>query len=181
MRTGQKGGPPPRRITSLKWILPKSAAAAYKTKRAHKPPLRRLWAPAFYALASCDIKDNFRFAVPAIYWQALRFRLVVDSEETAVSVANRACNPSVLYFNFTMFRAQMQGFFLSFIAVCVGLICYIHVNFSLSIRSRRRKTPRLMSPNRKRPLHFCAFSSVNRLSSRKIFPRLKSHTNSLQS
>ncbi len=60
-------------------------------------PLGRSWAPAFYALASCNIQDDFRLAVPAPYRQAVGLRFRIDAEQFAIASAVRTDNPSVHY------------------------------------------------------------------------------------
>lgn len=60
-------------------------------------PLGRSWAPAFYALASCNIQDDFRLAVPAPYRQAVGLRFRIDAEQFAIASAVRTDNPSVYY------------------------------------------------------------------------------------
>jgi len=47
------------------------------------------WAPAFNALASRNIQDQFRFAVRAVNRQASRFRIWGNSQQATVPLAHR--------------------------------------------------------------------------------------------
>lgn len=87
------------------------SAAAYKTKKSPQPPLRRLWALALSALASPDIQYHFRFTVPTVDRKALGLCVFIDPQKPMISIANRACNPSILYVHFTTYFLKMQVFF----------------------------------------------------------------------
>ena len=76
------------------------------------------WAPAFNALASLDMQDDLLFAVPAENRQAIRLGLRGDPQQSPVSAAYRAGDPSVHYGQLTTLIIYSQAIFLRFFRIC---------------------------------------------------------------
>ena len=70
-------------------------------------PLVRSLAPAFDAPASCDVQDDFSFAVPAINREIVCLGVFTDPKQPFIP-AHRTDNPSVLYDKFTGILWELQ-------------------------------------------------------------------------
>ena len=74
-------------------------------------------APAFNALASFDMQDDFRFAVPAEYREAVGAGIGVHMQQPPVAAADWARHPSIRYDQFTTCVVLLQGLSLTFLLI----------------------------------------------------------------
>lgn len=86
----------------------------------NSPSRASLRAPAFYALASVDMQDDLRFAVPAKNRQAIRLGLRGDPQQSLVSPTHWAGDPSVLRDQCITFGFYSQPIFASFFRLCLN-------------------------------------------------------------
>lgn len=76
------------------------------------------WAPAFNALASLDMQDQLRFAVPAKHRESISDGFGIDAQQPLVSAAHWAGDPSVHYGHFSTVGAFLQERSLHFCEIC---------------------------------------------------------------
>ena len=91
------------------------------------------WAPALYALASLDMQDDLRFAIPAKNRQAIRLGLRGDPQQSLVSPTHWAGDPSVLRDQCITFGFYLQPIFASVSVLCLKKSQ--HTSVKLSCRS----------------------------------------------
>ena len=99
----------------------------------NSPSRESLRAPAFYALASLDMQDDLRFAVPAENRQAIRLGLRGDPQQSLVSPTHWAGDPSVLRDQCITFGFYSQPIFASVSFLCLKKSQ--HTSVKLSCRS----------------------------------------------
>lgn len=116
------GGSPGRRaITSRR---------ENKTPESNPDRLGRSWAPAFNALASCDIQDDGLLAVSAIDRKVLSHRVIRDAEQVAVPSTDRTDDPSILHVDFITLHAIGQPLFKN--------VSYFTLHFKIVSRAHAR-------------------------------------------
>lgn len=68
-------------------------------------------APAFNALAFCDIQNQFGLTVPAVNRQVSSLRLRLYAEQAVIPPTHRADDPSIPYDKFSSFLIELQPYF----------------------------------------------------------------------